>query len=99
MSYVFRDFYIPERMIGGIRRYIEQGISPGSFLTAVIENNLSEAVGRADDENQRNLPAFVAYFYNEAPSPCWGSPEKRKAWMEARQLTPLPVTPLSAGEE
>ena len=81
MSYSFRHYYIRDNMMEAIRRYIDHGIPPGDFLTAVIENNLSEAVGRADDQNCANLPAFVAYFYNEAPGPCWGSPEKRRAWI------------------
>lgn len=79
--YRFDQFYIPERMMGGIQRYIERGIEPGGFLCAVIENDLKEAVGRADEENMANLPAFVSYFYNEAPSVCWGSPEKMVAWL------------------
>ena len=80
-AFKFRHYVIRPDMMGAIHRYIDHGIPPGSFLTAVIENNLSEAVGRADDENCANLPAFVAYFYNEAPSPCWGSREKRLAWI------------------
>jgi len=79
--YSFRNFYIPERMMDGIRLYIDRGIEPGSFLTAIICNDLREAVGRADDENIGNIPAFVSYFYNEAPSPCWGSPERMDAWV------------------
>ena len=80
--YQFREFYIPEHMMGGIERYVNQGIPPGDFLRAVICNDLSGAVGRADDENIRNLPAYVAYFYNEAPGTCWGSIAKMVAWME-----------------
>ena len=80
--YKFRQFYIPERMMGGIDRYINNRIRPGEFLCAVISNNLKEAVGQADDENILNLPAYVAYFYNEAPSGCWGSKEKMKAWLK-----------------
>ena len=80
--YQFNQFYIPERMMGGIKRYIENGIEPGSFLMAVLCNNLCEAVGRADSENMANLPAYVSYFYNEAPSACHGSSEKVKAWLE-----------------
>ena len=83
-GYQFGEFHISPRMMSGIQRYIEQGIPPGSFLCAIIDNNLKEAVGRADNENLRNLPAFVAYFYNEAPGPCWGSFEKRQAWMEKK---------------
>ena len=85
--YRFRHYAIRPDMMGAIRRYIDHGIPPGSFLTAVIENNLSEAVGRADNENLENLPAFLAYFYNEAPSPCWGSPAKRQAWVAERSQT------------
>ena len=50
-------------------------------LRAVICNNLKDACGLADDDNLQNLPAFVAYFYNIAPSACWGSPEKYQAWI------------------
>ena len=82
MSYQFRGFYIPERMMGGIDRYIESGIPPGDFLTAIICNDLREACSRADDENLKNIPAYVAYFYNEAPTFCWGSEGQMKRWMK-----------------
>ena len=84
MVYTFRHFHIRDDMMGAIQRYIDQGINPGHFLSAVIDNDLKEAVGRADDENLENLPAFVAYFYNEAPSSCWGSKEIRQAWVKSR---------------
>jgi hypothetical protein len=80
MSYTFRDFTIPDRMMGGIRRWIEHRVPPGDFLMAVLRNDLQEACGRADDENLRNIPAYVAYLYNEAPRECWGSPEKVAIW-------------------
>ena len=82
-TYRFRDWYIPQRMMDAIDRYINQGIQPGHFLTGVICNDLKEAISRADDENMANLPAYVCYFYNEAPSACWGSEEKMKAWLES----------------
>ena len=83
--YHFQKWYIPDRMRGGIQRYVEQGIPPGDFLTAVIQNNLFEAVGRADEENMENLPAYVAFFYNECPRLCWGSEEKMEAWIESKK--------------
>lgn len=83
--YTFRQFTIPEHMLGGLCRYIEEGVSTGGFLRAVLENNLSEAVGRADEENLANLPAFVGYLYNEAPKDCWGSPEKVDKWLKDKQ--------------
>ena len=72
---------IPERMRGGITRYIEHGIPPGDFLTAVICNDLREACARADDENRYLLWDYVRFFYNYTPTGCWGSPEKMKVWI------------------
>lgn len=85
MGYRFRQYEIPDRMMGAITRYIEHGVQPGDFLTAVLDNNLLEAIGRADEDNMANLPAYVGYFHNEAPSPCWGSPAKRRAWLAGFQ--------------
>jgi hypothetical protein len=83
--YTFREHYIPERMAYGIKLYVEHHVKPGSFLSAVICNDLTEAVGQADDENLRNIPAYVAYFYNEAPRGCWGSPERFTEWLNAKR--------------
>ena len=80
--YRFRGFYIPERMMPAIQRYIKDGEKPGDFLQAVICNDLFAAVGRADEENLTNLPAYIGYFYNEAPAGSWGSREKMEAWIE-----------------
>ena len=79
-GYRFREFYIPKHIIKNIRRYIDHGIIPGDFLQAVIKNDLRGACAWADDENLKNLPAFVAYFYNKSPSACWGSHQKMKRW-------------------
>ena len=56
-----------------------------SMLDAIISNDLRESTGRADDDNLRNIPAFVAFFWNEAPASCWGSTEKMKAWIENKK--------------
>lgn len=84
--YTFRGFVIPDYMMDGINRYVNEGIKPGRFLTAIICNNLSDAVGYADDNNLPNIPAFVSYFYNEAPGYCWGSPKQMEAWMLHKKL-------------
>ena len=91
--YTFRQFYIPERMMGAIIRYIENRIPPGGFLIAVITNNLQQAVARADEENMANIPAYVAYFYNEAPGNCWGSQEKYQDWLKEQRDAHTTATP------
>ena len=82
--YEFREFYIPDRMMDGINRYIEHGTKPGSFLEAIITNDLGSAVANADDENIGNIPAYVAYFYNHTPQNCWGNAEKMHNWMDSK---------------
>lgn len=84
-TYAFRGYRISAHMLDALKRYTEKHCPVGDFLTAVLENNLSEAVGKADDYNLRNLPAFVGYLYNEAPSQCWGSKEKVKKWLEEKK--------------
>ena len=79
-----RGTYIPERMMPGITRYVQHGILPGAFLQAVIVGDLFEAVSLADDENLANLPAFTAYFYNEAPRSCYGSRDAMATWNRQR---------------
>ena len=69
-------------------RYVNQRIPTGSFLRAVICNDLMEACGRADDYNQSMIYLYVKYLYNEAPATCWGSPEKYDAWIAGRYTQP-----------
>ena len=83
------EYFIPGRMTQGIVNYIDHHILPGSFLQAIFKNNLVDAVGQADRENLRNLPAYASYLYNEAPSPCWGSPEKVRRWVKMKDCKPI----------
>ena len=75
---------IPGHMAGAVKRYILQGIPPGSFLTAVLCNDLREAFARADDENAAAMHGWVKFFYNYAPTGCWGSPENYSAWTRSK---------------
>lgn len=72
---------LPGHIREGVKRYIEKGIEPGSFLTAIICNDLKESFGRADETNRARMFDIVGFFYNEAPSRCWGSQETMNRWM------------------
>jgi hypothetical protein len=74
---------IPEHIRDGMKRYIEEGIPPGGFLMAVLENNLTEAYKRADHINKERIPDIVDFVYNELPLQCWGSPNKVSEWIKA----------------
>lgn len=71
---------VPEHIRGGIARYINHGDPVGGFLTAFLSNDLKEAYRRADDDNTRAMYAIVFWFYNYAPSDCWGSPQRVESW-------------------
>ena len=74
---------MPEYMHGGIIRFYENGIPPGDFLTAVIDNDLQEAAVRADSTNIERLKNYVMWFYNYAPSGTWGFPGATDTWCAA----------------
>lgn len=73
---------LPEHIRGGVQRYIEHGVPPGSFLRAVISNDLWESFGQADETNRERMFDIVCFFYTEAPSACWGSPQHMEAWLK-----------------
>ena len=72
-------------MIGHLRAYAEHGAPLGDFLGAVVDNDLSKACSRADEENAANLPALVAWLYNEAPHGCWGYAGAYGQWIESHR--------------
>ena len=76
---------LPERFQDSLERYLEYGIQPGHFLTAVLCNDLMNAIGRADDESLAALPAVCKWLYNEAPGNAFGSKEKVIDWCAKRR--------------
>ena len=77
---------LPEHMQGAARRYVEKGIAPGSFLTALLANDFMGAVGRADDTNQRALMDWARWIHNEIPNGCHGNYERVTEWCKSGGL-------------
>jgi hypothetical protein len=73
---------LPERIQNGLYQYVRYGTVPGSFLRAVLENNLMETYHQADPESLLCLKDILHYVYWEIPGPCHGSPEIVKRWSE-----------------
>lgn len=73
---------IPERIKQAIDNHVFVGRPCGSFITAVLENDLRGAMGHADPESLAALPSIVSYCYNNIPGHCWGSKEVVKAWRD-----------------
>lgn len=71
---------LPDNLRGGLVRWIVKGIPTGSFLAAVLSNDLREACARADDDVRPRIADVVKWLYNYAPGICWGTPDRVAAW-------------------
>lgn len=80
---------IPSHNHSGIHLFIENGVQTGSFLSAILDNDLKMACARADLENQSAIFDIVYFLWNYAPFDCWGSEEKRLNWQQHRGLKGL----------
>ena len=79
----FEGYQIPSYMQDGLILYINNGIEPGSFMSAVLENNLKQAVIHADSNNMTLIPEYVRFLYAKAPSSVWGSRAKVDAHLDS----------------
>lgn len=88
----YRDLLIaaavPPHLHEGLIAYLVYFIRPGDFLRAVLENNLREAVLRADDNSQAGLKALVWFLFRSAPRIAWGDPDTVAAWLAHGQKEP-----------
>lgn len=79
------DLYeIPSYMVEGIYLYIFKHICPGSFLRFVLENNLFDAVCRADHININCLPNYVKFLMEVVNPDCYGSKELVNEWLSQK---------------
>ena len=76
-----REYGVPVHDHMGLARWVLFGVMPGSFLKAVLCNDLMTACSRADIYNKHAMFEVVQWLYNHAPAECWGTPEKVDAWV------------------
>ncbi len=77
---------IPEHITGALYRYVEHGIGPGSFLSAVLCNDFKQAVHCADEMNLMCLVQWVHVMTWCVPGSCQGSPELVDEWMANKRI-------------
>ena len=88
---------LPFSLRDGMKRYLEHGIIPGHFLTAVLENNLFDAVMRADSTNLSLIPDIIKWIHWEIPAEACGSKAIVKAWTDkVREEDDMPTFNLSS---
>lgn len=78
----YQDQGIAPASAEGLVNYLFYGLHPGSFLTAVVENDLVHACGKADHANQKLLVTYAGILYNDFPMGAWGSKEKVGQWID-----------------
>lgn len=57
----------------GIKRYVEEKVMPGEFLSSILANDLQAAFARADNAGLKALRALVMFVHNYVPSPICGN--------------------------
>lgn len=72
--------YVPGALIDPLWRWVNNCCLPGDFLQAVLRNDLTDAVCRADENNLLYIKEIVKFVYNELPGVCCGSDAKIKKW-------------------
>ena len=64
-----------QNMVSGIERYVEHGIMPGHFLTALFSDKLTDTFARADGTNGLIVKEWVQWIHWEMPPNLTGSLE------------------------
>jgi len=75
----------PELVRRSLEFYAREGRPLGGFLTAVVSNDLIDAVRRADPINTANLADIVAYVEYRLPGACRGSRAVVAEWLRAHR--------------
>lgn len=70
---------IPAHMQEALLAYIQTGRRTGSFLQALLSNDLRNAVARADSTNLPLIPLYVRWLERHMPG-CFGSPAIVASW-------------------
>lgn len=66
----------------GLDRYAYHHVPTGSFLHAVLGNDLQGALASGNLDSRENLMSIVTYIRDKLPLDCQGSPEIVKAWLK-----------------
>lgn len=75
---------IPDYTLDALQRYYDHGITPGSFLSAVLCNDLMGAMSTADEYNKEALTDICTLIHWEFPTTCYGNEAQVLAYMSQK---------------
>lgn len=76
-------YLIPSHMHEGVKNYALEGIQPGGFLRAVLENDLFSAASRADAKNIEKLGNWAIFIHCYLPANSYGSQQRVDDWINS----------------
>ena len=76
---------VPEHLVSGLALYLVARLPPGHFLTAVLSNDLREAIGHGDAASIAGLKPLVVYLFNRVRGDAWGSAQKVTDWLSGKE--------------
>ena len=72
---------VPDHTREALERYFLYAFEPGSFVKAVLCNDLVSSVARADHFNKPAIAGIVEWIVNNAPEGSWGHEEYYQEWI------------------
>lgn len=72
---------IPQSIVNAVILYATTRTRCGGFVMAVLANDLSEAVRRADQDSQQALPSIIQMLSAHILAAAWGSDDLVKEWL------------------
>lgn len=79
---------VPRSLHGGLIEYFAARRPTGSFLHAVLENDLVQASLRADPVNRYEIATIALFLHHNFPAPPWGSPAAVATWLASSDPVP-----------
>lgn len=76
-----QGYPLPAYMKDGVVNFVFDGLEPGSFLYAVLCNDLKHSVINADQNNKGLIVEWALLMYNGVPVECQGNTERVAAWI------------------
>lgn len=81
---------LPHHMRGGVERWMEYGIKPGTFLSFLLMGDRAGAVGCADFDNLANMHGWDAFLRCYLPTDAHGTMLRFAGWIKLKGLSGVP---------
>lgn len=81
----FSGYRMTDESRQSLYNYFVHGLEPGSFMTAVLSNNLYGACARADSTNIGLIQQYSLWIVNHAPHGSYGDTVTVRGWLRKNE--------------